>query len=57
MPDVKSYTLVLTEAQLNVVASGLSELPFKIAQPVIAEIQNQILQKTKEEDNSAAQTS
>lgn len=36
------YTLVLTEAMLNVISQGLMDLPFKLAAPVVAEIQAQI---------------
>jgi hypothetical protein len=42
-----TYTLVLEEQMLNIVASALSELPFKVAQPVIAELQSQILSQNK----------
>jgi hypothetical protein len=38
----KTYTLTFDEIQLNNVALGISELPFKIAQPLIALIQQQV---------------
>lgn len=38
---MNSYVLHLTQEQLNVVAAGLGELPFKIASPVVAEINAQ----------------
>lgn len=39
------YTLTLTQQQLNAIAAGLSELPFKLAAPVVAEINKQIAEQ------------
>ncbi|WP_189524219.1 hypothetical protein [Mesorhizobium sp. M8A.F.Ca.ET.165.01.1.1] len=36
------HTLKLTDEQLGVVGAALAELPFKVAQPVMAVIQAQI---------------
>lgn len=36
------YTIKLTEQQLGYIGAGLAELPFKIAQPVMAAIQAQV---------------
>lgn len=35
------FTFQLTQQQLNILAQGLGELPFKIAQPMLQELQNQ----------------
>lgn len=37
-----TYTLALTQEQLSVIAAGLQELPFKLAAPIVAEINKQI---------------
>lgn len=36
------HVLKLTDQQLNLVGAGLAELPFKVAQPVMAAIQAQV---------------
>jgi hypothetical protein len=36
------YTIKLTEQQLGYVGAGLAELPFKVAQPIMAAIQVQV---------------
>ncbi len=38
----KTFTISLSENQLNLVAQALGELPFKISQPLIAELQRQL---------------
>jgi hypothetical protein len=42
-----TYTLTLTQEQLQVVAAGLSELPFKHSAPVVAEINKQVSEQRK----------
>jgi hypothetical protein len=36
------HILKLNDEQLNLVGAGLAELPFKVAQPVMAVIQGQV---------------
>jgi hypothetical protein len=38
------HTLKLTDEQLGIVGAALAELPFKVAQPVMAAIQMQVQQ-------------
>ena len=42
-----TYTLTLTQEQINTIAAGLGELPFKASAPVIQELQKQIQAQTK----------
>jgi hypothetical protein len=42
-----TYTLTLTQEQLNVIAAGLQEMPFKHAAPLVAEINKQISEQAK----------
>lgn len=42
-----TYTITLTQEQLQIVAGGLENLPFKIAAPVVGEINKQISEQTK----------
>ncbi|MER8846057.1 hypothetical protein [Mesorhizobium australicum] len=49
------YTIKLTAEQLNIVGIGLGELPFKVAQPVMAAINGQIASQLTESDPKAAQ--
>lgn len=50
-----NYTLVLDAAMLNVISQGLIELPFKLAAPVVAEIQLQINKQTNERPGTLRQ--
>lgn len=40
------HTLNLTDQQLQVIASGLVEMPYRVSAPVIAEITRQLQQAT-----------
>jgi hypothetical protein len=42
-----NYTLALTQEQIQVLGAGLENLPFKVAAPIIAEIQKQIADQRK----------
>ncbi|MDR3736090.1 MAG: hypothetical protein P4L10_11205 [Acidobacteriaceae bacterium] len=42
-----TYTLVLTQEQLNILGAGLGELPFKVSAPVAQEINRQIAEAMK----------
>lgn len=46
---MKQFTFTLTEEQLNVVGVALLELPGKTCNPVIAEINKQIVESQKPE--------
>jgi hypothetical protein len=50
-----TYTLTLSQEQLNVIAAGLSELPFKHAAPVVAEINKQVSGQMKPQAVEAAE--
>lgn len=36
------HTITLTNEQLNIIAAGLAELPYKLAQPLLTALQQQI---------------
>jgi hypothetical protein len=42
-----TYTFTLTQDQLQVIAAGLQELPFKFSAPVVAEINKQVSEQRK----------
>jgi hypothetical protein len=42
-----TYTLTLTQEQIQVIAAGLENLPFKVAAPVINDLQRQIADQRK----------
>ena len=45
------HTLTLTDQQLQIIGAALSELPYRVAAPVVAEINRQIAaQQPKPED-------
>jgi hypothetical protein len=50
-----TYTLTLTQDQLNVIAAALGELPLKHAAPVVQEIHKQIAGQTKPQAVEAAE--
>lgn len=43
-------TLTLSDEQLHVIGMALSEAPYRVAAPVIAEINKQVLAQQKPED-------
>ena len=47
--EEKKYRFELTEQEANIVLAGLSELPFKVANSVIAKIQSQAQVQNKVE--------
>jgi hypothetical protein len=49
-----TFTLTLTQEQLNIIAAGLCELPFKVSASVIKELQNQIQVQSKPQSVPAA---
>jgi hypothetical protein len=50
-----TYTLTLTQEQLQVIAAGLGELPMKIAAPLVQEINKQIAGQMKPQAVEAAE--
>ncbi|WP_189556562.1 hypothetical protein [Mesorhizobium sp. M4B.F.Ca.ET.089.01.1.1] len=48
------HVLKLTDEQLGVVGAALAELPFKIAQPVMAAIQAQIAEAAKQPEENGS---
>ena len=42
-----TYTITLTQDQLNVIAAALGEMPMKIAAPVVQELNKQISAQMK----------
>ena len=42
-----TYTITLTQDQLQIIAAALGELPMKIAAPVVAELNKQITGQMK----------
>lgn len=45
------FELKLTEQQLNVIGAALSELPFKVAAPVLQAINTQIAEQAKPKED------
>ena len=43
-----TLTLTLTDQQLQVIGAALSELPYRISAPLIADIERQIMAQQKE---------
>ena len=50
-----TYTLTLTQDQLQVIAAALMELPMKHAAPVVQEINKQIAEQMKPQAVEAAE--
>ena len=50
-----TYTITLTQEQLNVVAAALGELPLKFSAPVVAEINKQVSAQMKPQAVEAAE--
>lgn len=48
------HKLTFTEQQLQILAAGLAELPFKVAQPMFIAMQQQIDVATKDAQNDSA---
>lgn len=48
------HVLKLTDGQLGLVGAGLAELPFKLAQPVMAAIQQQIDAAARDEKRASS---
>jgi len=45
---MKTYTLIFTEAQLQIMVNALAQMPWQTANSIIIEIQNQIQPKKEE---------
>lgn len=45
-------TLTLTVEQMNILASALSDLPYRVSAPLIADIQKQVAAQAKGDDES-----
>lgn len=48
-----SFTVTLTQEQLNTVSKALGEIPFKDAAPILASIQHQLIAAAKAKDAAA----
>lgn len=51
---MKTFTLTLTEHQIQIIGAGLGELPLKIALPLVNAINAQVAQQQKEAAAQAA---
>lgn len=47
---MKEYTFVFTEEEANIILSGLAELPFKVANGVVAKIQEQAAEQLEAQE-------
>lgn len=50
---MKSFTFILTEEQLNIIATGLNELPGKLCNPVLQELTKQLQNQPAPETTEA----
>ena len=48
-----NHTLTLTDQQLQIIGAALAELPYRVAAPVMAEIERQIVEQSTEKENPA----
>ena len=47
--EQKTYTLTVTEAELNVIGQAIGELPYRVSAPILAKLQQQIQMASKKE--------
>ena len=52
---MKTFTLVVSEEQINIIGAALAELPFKVAAPMVQELQKQVneQQQVKADDTGS----
>lgn len=57
MQRTSEHTIKLTDEQLGIVGAALAELPFRIAQPVLAVIQDQLSTAASQRQDASAPNS